>query len=245
MRIRMMIASKICVAELGPVRPMLYRPRMVDDLATKIRKFRQSLGLNQQDFGDMFGVTQGSVSRWEKGSMPDPSALAAMAGRMGVDLRQLIGADFDGAALNGPRLYVKGAVAAGVWREAVQWDEGEWQPYTGGDHFSAPKESRYGLRVDGESMNMVYPPGTILDCVSIIGTGLAPLNGQRVIVVRQRIDGGYESTVKEYVRDGDKEWLVPRSYNPGFQTPIEIGTLEDGIVETVIMAIVKGSYRPE
>lgn len=245
MRILMLAASEICVSELAIGPPLPYRPRMSDDLATKIRKFRQSLGMNQQEFGEQYGVTQGSVSRWEKGSMPDPSALASMAGQMGVDLRQLIGADFEGAALSGPRLYVKGSVAAGVWREDVQWDEGEWQPYTGGDHFSAPKDARYGLRVEGESMNAVYPPGTILDCVSTIATGAVPLNGQRVIVVRQRMDGAYESTVKEYVREGDKEWLVPRSYNPAFQTPIELGTVEDGIVETTIMAIVKGSYRPE
>jgi transcriptional regulator with XRE-family HTH domain len=241
----MMPASEICVGGLAATVAAAYRPRMADDLATKIRKYRQSLGLNQAEFGDLFGVTQGSVSRWEKGSMPDPSALIALAARMGVDLRQLIGADFEANGRTGPLLFVKGDVAAGVWREDVQWDEGEWQPFTGGDHFSAPKDARYGLRVEGESMNMVYPPGTILDCVSTIGTGAVPLHGQRVIVVRQRTDGAYESTVKEYVRDGDKEWLVPRSYNPAFQTPIEIGTIEDGIAETTIMAIVKGSYRPE
>lgn len=241
----MLAASKICVGELAMGPRLPYRPPMADDLATKIRKFRQSLGMNQQGFAELFGVTQGSVSRWEKGSMPDPSALAVMAGKMGVDLRALIGADFEGASLNGPRLFVKGAVAAGVWREDVQWGEDDWQPYTGGDHFSAPKDARYGLRVEGESMNMVYPPGTILDCVSTIATGAVPLNGQRVIVVRQRVNGEYESTVKEYIRDGDKEWLVPRSNNPAFQTPVELGSLEDGIVETTIMAIVKGSYRPE
>ena len=228
---------------MGPRLP--YRPRMADDLATKIRKFRQTLGVNQQEFADMFGVTQGSVSRWEKGSMPDPSALSRIAGKMGVDLRMLIGADFEGVSLTGPRLFVKGSVAAGVWREDVQWEENDWQPYTGGDHFSAPMKSRYGLRVDGESMNMVYPPGTILDCVSTFETGAVPLNGQRVIVVRERDDGEYESTVKEYLRDGDTEWLVPRSNNPAFQSPIELGSIGDGIVETKIVAIVKGSYRPE
>lgn len=238
-------ATVLCVGELGEPRRLGYRPRMSDDLATKIRRFRISLGKNQAEFGELFGVSQGSVSRWEKGSMPEPRALAQMAGQMGTDLRSLIGADFEVSEGLGPRLFIKGAVAAGVWREAVEWDQADWQPYTGGEHITAPMGARFGLKVEGESMNAVYPPGTILDCVSTILTGAVPLNGQRVMVVRQRLNGDFEATVKEYVREGDREWLVPRSNNPAFQTPIELGTVEDGIIETTIMAIVKGSYRPE
>jgi hypothetical protein len=66
------------------------------------------------------------------------------------------------------------------------------------------------------------------------------------VVVRRRFDGEFEATVKEYVVDASgKEWLVPRSHNPAFQMPIAIGTEEDGIEETVIMAIVRGAYLPE
>lgn len=216
------------------------------DLATKIRQLRRSLGLNQTEFATRFPVTQASVSRWEKGSMPEPEALAKIAEMMDTDVRSLLNADFSPTTGVRPRLFVKGAVAAGIWKDAVEWPEEEWVPYSGGAHIDAPMDRRFGLVVEGESMNEVYRPGTILDCVSTIGSGLYPQSGQRVVVVRKRLDGELEATVKEYMRDASGvEWLVPRSSNPAFQTPIAIGSEEDGIEETTIMAIVRGAYLPE
>lgn len=178
--------------------------------------------------------------------MPDPPALTKLAELAETDVRSFLNADFSLISKARPRLMVKGAVAAGVWREAVEWDDSEWFPYTGGDHISAPLDRRFGLRVEGESMNQVYPHGTILDCVSTIGGGREIRSGKRVVVVRTRLNGDLEATVKEYYQDPEgREWLLPRSDNPAFQTPVEIGKEEDGVAETVIMATVEGSYRPE
>lgn len=215
------------------------------DLATKIRLLRQSLGDNQTQFAGRFGVTQATVSRWESGAMPEPGALAEIAELMETDVRSLLGADFTVTSAARPKLMVRGAVEAGIWKEAVEWPEERWTPYTGGAHITAPLDRRFGLVVEGESMNEVYPPGTILDCVSTIGSGEYPRNGQRVVVIRTRLDGEMEATVKEYQKRGEAEWLVPRSHNPAFQGPIQLGTEEDGIAETVIMAIVRGAYQPE
>lgn len=226
-------------------RPDRYAALMTD-LSTKIRQLRRTLGLKQADFAALFPVTQASVSRWEAGAMPEPPALSKLAEMMNTDVRSLLGADFNVQSAAGPRLMVKGAVAAGVWREAIEWPEEEWTPYTGGAHVDVPADRRFGLVVEGESMNAVYPPGTVLDCVSTIGTGATPRSGQRVVVVRKRFDGEVEATVKEYIRDANgAEWLVPRSHNPAFQSAIAIGSREDGIEETVIMAIVRGAYMPE
>lgn len=242
---RMTEASGICARVLGNPRGVSYAAAM-PDLATKIRHLRQSMGQNQAEFARRFDVTQATVSRWEKGSMPEPSALTKIAELMEVEVRSLLDADFTITTDRRPRLQVKGAVAAGVWREAIEWPEDDWVSYTGGAHIDAPMDRRFGLVVEGDSMNEVYPPGTILDCVSTIGSGMYPQHKQRVVIVRRRIDGDVEATVKEYRREADgREWLVPRSYNPAFQTPIELGSAEDGIEETTIMAIVRGAYLPE
>lgn len=177
--------------------------------------------------------------------MPEPPELAQLAKMANQSLEEFIGADFE-ASNPQPTLMVKGDVQAGVWRSAWEWDEEDWQPYTGGAHIDAPLDRRFGLIVRGESMNEVYPPGTILDCVHTIGSGIEDIQDrQRVIVIRKRFDDGLEATVKEFRREGSRAWLVPRSTSPAFQAPIEFGSEEDGIEETVIIAVVKGSYRPE
>lgn len=245
----MLIGCKepICVSELGFPAGGGYRAAMGQEIAQKIRTLRRSLGESQAEFAERFAVTQGSVSRWESGSMPDPGAIAQLAELAGETVREFLGnATGDIAFVKlGQRLMVKGSVAAGVWREAYEWPQDEWTPYTGGLHVSIDPSRRFGLQVEGESMNMLYPHGTILDCVSIFDVDV-PASGQRVIVIRKRIDDSLEATVKEFVVDeSGRSWLVPRSTNPAFQAPIAVDQPQEGIVETRIIALVVGSYRPE
>lgn len=216
-------------------------------LAHKILLLRRSFGKNQAEFGEIFGVTQASVSRWEKGSMPDSTSLAKLAEIAGEGVLEFLSPTVEGAkpAPAGNRFMVRGSVAAGVWREAYEWPIDDWEPYTGGAHVVADPKWRFGLRVDGDSMSLVYPHGTILDCVSIFDSQV-PESGQRVVVIRKRTDDGLEATVKEYVIDADgRHWLVPRSHNPAFQRPIALDEEEPEIEQTQIIAVVRGSYRPE
>ncbi len=97
-------------------------------------------------------------------------------------------------------------------------------------------------------MDLVYEPGTVLDCISIFTNGVAPQTGDHVIVQRVKDDGLRELTVKEYsVREG-KHYLVPRSSQPEFAAEIEIGApdremLQDGEGVQVI-AFVVASIAP-
>jgi SOS-response transcriptional repressor LexA len=147
------------------------------------------------------------------------------------------------AAALGPQLFVKGEVAAGVWKTAYEWPEDDWQTFTGRPDVQALPEHRFGLRVVGDSMDEFYPEGTILECVSTFGH-IEPAPGKRVVVVRTNIDGDCEATVKEFVESGGKRWLVPRSSNPNHH-PICLDDEEPGIVETRIAAVVVASIRPE
>jgi transcriptional regulator with XRE-family HTH domain len=127
------------------------------ELAIKIATLRRTLGENQTEFGERFGVSQGSVSRWEKGSIPDAPILAQLADLAKEDVRSFLGgAPQDTSFVNlGERLMVKGSVAAGVWREAYEWPEDEWFSYTGGTHVTAPADRRFGLRVAPNSPKII------------------------------------------------------------------------------------------
>jgi hypothetical protein len=72
-------------------------------------------------------------------------------------------------------------------------------------------------------MDMVYEPGTILDCISIFTVDIKPNTGDHVIVERQRPDGLRELTVKEYLQEDGRFFLLPRSTSPMHQERIEIG----------------------
>lgn len=145
----------------------------------------------------------------------------------------------------GPQLFVKGEVQAGVWKEAWEYDADEWEVFTGRADVSASMRSRYGLRIVGESMNEVYPPGSIVECVAYEGDDELP-SGRRVVVQRTRFDGQIETTVKELVRGEDgAEWLVPRSTNPAFQAFRGDQPDSPDIASVEIIAVVIGSYRPE
>jgi len=144
----------------------------------------------------------------------------------------------------GPRLFVVGKVAAGVFSEQWRWDESKWEAFTGRSDVKAPLKDRFGLEVSGDSMNLVYPEGTILECVWYFGDEVIP-NGKRVIVQRTRDDGTLEATVKELVRDEDGiEWLVPRSSNPVHQA-FRGDLPEPGIKRVEIIARVVASTRLE
>jgi transcriptional regulator with XRE-family HTH domain len=181
-----------------------------------LQAIRKRAGLTQGDIADRLGVSVPQISRWERGGDNIPSSrLSALAEAYGTSIGEIFG-DAEYQAL-GPRLFVKGSVAAGVFKEAWEVDPDEWEVFTGRADIAAPPQSRFGLRVIGDSMNEIYPEGTILECAQYNHEEPIP-SGKRVVVIRHRGDGTLEATVKELVREADgTEWLVPRSHNPAHQ----------------------------
>lgn len=222
---------------LGHCMPMRY--------PLNLKRLRIARGMSQDQLAELMGVEQPTIQRWESGSRePKVSQISELAEVLGVDPGELFSAD--GPISAAPRLFVKGSVAAGIWQEAYEWHEEDWQPFTGRMDVHAPALMRFGLRVDGDSMNEVYPPNTIVECVSLMA-GAEIQSGKRVIVTRRRRDMEIEATVKEFVIDAHgKRWLVPRSSNPAFQNPIPLDNGDDpDIIETCIIAVVVASIRPE
>lgn len=145
----------------------------------------------------------------------------------------------------GPQIFVVGEVQAGVFKTAWRQEPDDWEPFIGRNDLPVPTGERFGLRVAGDSMDLIYPPGTILECALYHQDKEIP-SGKRVIVQRTRKDGDMEATVKELYRDGDGvEWLVPRSSNPSHRAFRGDQPESSEIIRTEILAIVVSSLRPE
>lgn len=209
----------------------------------QLKDQRKRRGLTQSQFAEAMGVEQPTVQRWESGSRnPDVSQLLKMAEVLGVPPGVL----FESGAVVplGPRLFIRGEVAAGVWHDPTETHD-ELEFFTGRSDISAPDEKRFGLRVSGDSMDLLYPHGSIVECVTI-DSGETLTTGRRVVVERVRYGHEVETTVKEYQVDRfGRAWLVPRSTNPAFQQPIQLDEDADDSITVRIIAIVVGSYRAE
>lgn len=231
-----------CNTNLAIPSPALRGEYMPMGYLDKLAEIRAKRGLTQAQLAERIDVAQATVQRWEKGKRePDFGQLHALASALGVTVSELLEGDI--ASPVGPRLFVKGEVAAGVWRDAVEAPPDEWETFYGRSDVTADIEHRFGLRVVGDSMDEIYPPGTIVECISLFGRAEA-LPGKRVVVIRMNEEGMHEATIKQLVeRDGDL-WLVPRSSNPSHM-PFKLNGPEAGIVETRIAAVVVASVRPE
>jgi transcriptional regulator with XRE-family HTH domain len=212
----------------------------------RLKQFRDQLGMTLEDMSGRSGFSVSQLSRWESGNNNIPSErLPDLASAYQCRIGDIFEEDDSPFEALGPTLYVKGDVQAGVWKDAWQFDEDDWERYTGRADIKVNLRERFGLRVVGESMNAIYPPGTVLDCIAYSGDAVIP-NGKRVIVQRVRNGDETETTVKEYYRDADGiEWLVPRSNNPSFQSSFRADQEEDGISQAAIIGLVVAAIIPE
>jgi repressor LexA len=175
------------------------------------------------------GVGEHALRNIEKGHAPKPATLTKLAQALKVPPSYflLAASQEEGkpGTLRTETIFVRGAVQAGVWVEAIEWGPADWM------EISAPVDprlgkgvERFGLLLKGSSMNRIYPPGSILICARYYDLPRGPKTGDEVVVLRRSAQlGGFEATVKEYELDGQgRHVLWPRSYDPEFQTPIII-----------------------
>lgn len=220
----------------------------MSDASTRLRQAREKGSYQSaKAAAEAMGVPVATYVQHENGTRGFPASVAARYARFfRVKPEWLLygKVDADSVVELGPRLYVVGEVEAGQYREALRRDESEWQAFTGRPDVAAPLKDRFGLAVSGDSMNLVYPEGTILECVWYFGDEAIP-DGKRVIVQRTKRDGTLEATVKELVRDeAGIEWLVPRSSNPAHQA-FRGDQPGEGFVAVEVIARVVASIRPE
>jgi DNA-binding XRE family transcriptional regulator len=218
------------------------------DASTRLKQTREKGSYSSaKAAAEAMGVPVATYIQHENGTRGFPAATAARYARFfRVKPEWLLYGKVtaDTVIELGPRLYVVGKVEAGAFKEQWQRDESEWEAFTGRPDIDAPLKDRFGLTVAGDSMNLVYPEGTILECVWYFGNEVIP-SGKRVIVQRTKRDGTLEATVKELFRDEDGvEWLVPKSSNPAHQA-FRGDQPGEGIVSVEIIARVVASIRKE
>lgn len=210
-----------------------------------VRMLRKELQLTQAQLAKRLGVDQSTVSRWEAGVEPDGPQRLALA-RLLAEVSPAPAHPDERRRVTA--IPIVGAVQAGEWIEAVEWDSEErsalWVPVDK----RLPQVPRKAYEVRGTSMNLIYPPGSFVICVPTIETGIQPKAGSHVLVQRRDRTGLFEVTIKELVIDGDnRPWLWPRSNDPQFQAPLSLPTPaeHDDNDDVVMSGLVIASYRVE
>jgi transcriptional regulator with XRE-family HTH domain len=208
-------------------------------VAARLRQAREAKFRTAKAFADKLGIPQSTYTRQELGQNGLRRDVARKyANALGVTVEWLV----FGVSEPGESIRIVGNVRAGHWAEALELPEDEQVGF-----FAPPLEgfqdrARFGLRVVGHSMDRLYPPGSVVDCVEIREGDLEP--GCRFIVERVDKDGMIEATVKELQVGLDGQWLLyPRSHHPDHQSPV---VWDPENTESVrIVALVVGSYQRE
>lgn len=165
----------------------------------------------------------------------------------GTDARQHSGVE----PIHTTQIEVRGDVQAGVWREAIEWPQADWYAITVPLDVAFAGLHRYGLLVKGDSMDKVFPDGSIAVVINLVDLGRMPKTGEIAVVVqRSKTSNEFEATVKAVqVLDSGEIILWPQSTNPDFATPVRIKPGEcdhdAGMPDVFIQALVVASYRPK
>lgn len=169
---------------------------------------------------------------------PTLDTAAGICAALGIDLASIV-KGLPAESADSEWLNVCQSVQAGVWREHVDWDPADCYQVKVGPALT--EGDRYGAVVEGRSMDRRLPPGTILECVRLIGSGIEPQSGDYVIAERKQ-GALRELTCKRLNRRADGNFeLVAESTLPEFAEPLFIGKPDFGAdddKETRVVAVV-------
>lgn len=206
--------------------------------AKMVKLRRRELRLTQADLAKKVDVVQPTISKYELGQdIPDGKTLSRLADALGIPERELLGVGSTVALPEGRRVKLVGEIAAGVWRETIEHqDQRDVMVVLPKKYENVPLQA---FTVSGESMNLIYPDGSIVYVAPIHSVEGWPRSGQVVMVMRHK-HGETEATLKEYVVDAKGgKWLWPRSDHPEHQAPVDYKgkrTDEEVVIAGVVVA---------
>lgn len=220
----------------------------------RLREARKNAGYKSAaDAARAMGVPEQTYYSHENGgSGLRPAVATKYAKKFRVSLEWLLTGRGEMSTANGAIPYdveleglpLLGNIQAGAWVEAAEASEGagvEMVQVVRDPRF--PHARQYALRVVGDSMDLEYPDGSVVTCVSFGDSGLALAEGMIVHVERHRAGGQLvEITLKQVQRRNGQIILAPRSSNPKHQAL----TLDskDGDNEVVCRGVVLGGWSP-
>ena len=215
---------------------------------TALLAYMEAHNLNANGWAIEAGIRPTSVYNFIKGysKSMDNETYAELAAVMNTTTAVLMGESDYSPAVG--QAIVIGRVQAGNWQKAVTFiDEADTSivpcvlpPHIASKGTRAPV---FGLSVKGDSMDQVFPEGSVLICLPLYEMRGAVKDGDYVIVHRIDPDGLFEATCKQYRLVDGEMWLAPRSSNPSHM-PINGKNNGDG-VQVEVAAIVFGHYAPQ
>jgi SOS-response transcriptional repressor LexA len=197
-------------------------------LALRLKQSREQARISQRELAKRSGLSQQLISKLENGLVESTTEVFRLAEVLRVDARWLATGKenvADGPAITG---YVPliSWVAAGSWRDV-------FDPYPAGEGEAlVPVTCRtgpnaYALRVQGDSMEPVFPNGSII----IVDPAAEPRQGSYVVV---RLDEAEQATFKQLVIDGGARYLKP--LNPRYPLmEIRESATVCGVVRQMVM----------
>lgn len=231
--------TKIASSEIIGETETVSRYPMQMDLKERILTARTEAGMTQEQLAEAVGKTRGAVAQWESGDVrPRHSTLAAIAKATDKTMRWLE----SGLTQESAFLMAVGEVAAGLWKEGhVEYKQ---VPMPVAPHPAFPAIAQRLYKVSGTSLNRIAADGAYLHTVDIHVSGIAPQNGDLVVVRRQRHDTA-EYTAKRLVISGGLMVLAPESMDPAWQEPIQFDGDESANPEItdIVIAIWSPTYR--
>lgn len=81
----------LCVRGYAPSHFPVYGAAMDKAFGRRIYEIRLAAGLGQTEFGELFDVSQSTVGRWERGSIPQSDTLHAIAEYANITIKELLG----------------------------------------------------------------------------------------------------------------------------------------------------------
>jgi len=213
-----------------------------------LQAFMKRHNLNANGWAVEAGVRPTSVYNFIKGysKSMDEETYASLAAVMNTTAAHLMG-ESDYTPAVGQALVI-GQVQAGNWQKAVTFvDEADATviPCVLPQHLASrgTRAPVFGLSVVGDSMDQVFPEGTVLVCLPLHAMSGKVKDGDYVVVHRIDLDGRYEATCKQYRLDEGEMWLAPQSSNPRHM-PIRGDTAAEDGSQIEVTAIVFGHYSP-
>ena len=131
-------------------------------LNEKMKSIIKERGISQIEAAKMLGIEVGRLNHWLIGRRkPNIENIKKFCDVFGVNPSFLIDGESETSTIP-----VIGYVQAGLWQEAIQWDQTDFKPiYMPTDEVFKGKRV-YALEIRGDSMNLLYPAGSCVVCVS-------------------------------------------------------------------------------